>query len=92
MKFIQDLLKEEGKWSQGRVYLLLSVLAYYISLSMVTIWGIHGKSQLDINSFEIIIDALQFAMLLFGGYVFGGKFISIIPMLRGNKGNKKTEE
>lgn len=91
-KFIFDLLKEEGKWSQGRIYLLLSIVAYYTTLTVVTLWGMNGKSQLDIDSFKIIIDALQFALLLFGGYVFGGKFLNIIPLLKGNKENKKTEE
>lgn len=91
-KFIFDILKEDGKWSQGRIYLLLSIVAYYTTLTVVTLWGMNGKSQLDIDSFRIIIDSLQFAMLLFGGYVFGGKFISIIPMLKGNKESKKIEE
>lgn len=91
-KFIFDLLKEEGKWSQGRIYLLLSIVAYFSTTTVITVWGMHGKSQLDIESFKIIIDALQFAMLLFGGYVFGGKFLNIVPMLKGNKESKKTEE
>lgn len=92
MKFITDILKEDGKWSQGRVYLLLSVIAYYTSLGLMTVWGMNGKSQLDIDSFKIIIDALQFTMFLFGSYVFGGKFMNIIPLLKGNKESKKTEE
>lgn len=83
--FFNNILKEDGKWSQGRIYLLLSVLAYYATLGIVTIKGINGKSQLDIESFKIIIDALQFSMSLFGGYVLGGKILSVIALLKGDK-------
>lgn len=90
--FISNLLKEDGKWSLGRVFLTIFVVSYISILSIVTLKGIHGKSQLDIDSFKITIDALQFGILTFGGYVFGGKFINMIPMFRGNKESKKTEE
>ena len=88
-KFIIDILKEDSKWSIGRTCLMLSVLSYFSTLSIVTFWGLNGKSQLDIDSFKIIIDALQYTILLFGGYVLGGKFLNVIPL---SKENKKTEE
>ena len=28
----KDILKEKGKWSQGRIYLIWSILIYYISI------------------------------------------------------------
>ena len=68
------MLKERGKYSQGRVYLLLSVLAYYVTLAILTISGT-TKGDIEMDNFKMIVDALEYAMTLFGGYVFGGKFI-----------------
>jgi len=74
MNIFKDLLKERGKWSQGRVYLLWSVLAYYVTLGILLIAGLHkvndGGNDVDVDKFEIIIEALKYAMMLFGGYVF----------------------
>jgi hypothetical protein len=94
MNIIKDMLKEGRKWSQGRVYLLWSVLAYYITLGILLIAGLHktnaGGNDVDVDKFEIIIEALKYAMMLFGGYVFGGKFLEVIKVIKGDK-NKKDE-
>jgi hypothetical protein len=87
MKLISDMLKERGKWSQGRVYLLWSVIAYYITLGILLGGGLHKKSDLDMEKFHIIIDALEYAMVLFGGYVFGGKALEMIKVI----GVKRTQ-
>jgi len=79
-KILQDILKERNKYSQGRVYLMLSIFAYYITLGILTYSGIY-KSKMDIENFRMIVDALQYAMTLFGGYVFGGKFIDVIKVI-----------
>ena len=84
----KDILKENGKWSQGRIYLLISILAYYTTLGIITMSGIKGKADLDVDVFKIVIDALKYAMLLFGGYVFGGKFIDVAKLLVGSKEEK----
>ena len=64
----KDMLKERGKWSQGRVYLLVSVIVYYITLGFLMFAGLHkSKNDLDLDKFKIIIDALEYAMVLFGG-------------------------
>ena len=39
-KFFKDILTEKGKYSQGRIYLLWSVIAYYITLGILTYAGI----------------------------------------------------
>jgi hypothetical protein len=37
----------------------------------------------------VVIDALEFAMVLFGGYVFGGKIVDVFKILRPNLDTKK---
>jgi hypothetical protein len=81
-KMFTDILKEKGKYSQGRVYLLWSVFAYYITLGFLLVAGVQ-KGDVDMDSFKIIIEALEYAMTLFGGYVFGGKFISAYKAIKG---------
>jgi len=86
-KLFKNILKENGEYSQGRVYLLWSVVAYYITLGILVIAGIK-KSDVDIGNFRIIIEALKYSMTLFGGYVFGGKFISAYKAIKGDNKDK----
>ena len=91
-RLFKDILKENGMYSQGRVYLLWSVFAYYITLGTLMVAGIK-KSAIEMENFKIIVDALEYAMTLFGGYVFGGKFLEVIKTLKGGKdSNKKASE
>lgn len=85
----KDILKEGGKYSQGRVYLMWSVLAFYMTLGVLTMAGVKA-SAIDIDNFKMIIDALEYAMTLFGGYVFGGKFINAYKSIKGK--NEPVEE
>lgn len=89
-KIFKDILTSRGKYSQGRVYLFISILAYYITLSILTLKGINNNADIDLDSFKIIIDALQWAMGLFAGYVFGSKGIEALKIVVGNK--KSNEE
>ena len=92
---LKDMLKEKGKWSQGRVYLLISVIVYYITLGVLMVSGIHTSKDcdgLDMEKCEIIIEALKYAMVLFGGYVFGGKFIDVIKVIGGSKKEPPKKE
>jgi hypothetical protein len=82
-----DILKENGRFSQGRVYLFWSIIAYYITLGTLLVCGIY-KSEIDIKNFNIVVDALKYAMTLFGGYVFGGKFIDVVKVLNTKKVEK----
>jgi hypothetical protein len=93
MKIFKDMLTEfngktkEKQYSQGRVYLLWSVIAYYITLGILLGAGMHKGGDLDMDKFKIIIEALEYAMVLFGGYVFGGKFLDVVKAI----GVKKTD-
>ena len=89
-KMFKDILTQGGKYSQGRVYLLWSVVAYYITLGILTYAGIK-HSEIEMKNFTMIIDALEYAMGLFGGYVFGGKFIDAYKAIKGNKEETKEE-
>ena len=90
-KMWTDILKENGKYSQGRVYLLWSVFAYYITLGSLLVAGIK-KSDINMENFVMIVEALEYAMTLFGGYVFGGKFISAYTATKGVKESAKKSE
>lgn len=78
----KDILKEKGRYSQGRVYLFWSVLFYYLTLSVLLWAGLSDKIDVELDKFKIILDALEYAISLFGGYVFGGKFISVFNSLK----------
>jgi len=92
-KMFKDILTENSKYSQGRVYLLWSVVAYYLTLGTLTAAAMNPKWTIELEKFKIILDALEYAMTLFGGYVFGGKFITAYTTIRGATGNKsKTTE
>lgn len=84
-KIFKDILQENGIYSQGRIYLLWSVIAYYITLGILTWAGINTKYKIEIDKFKIILDALQYAIALFGGYVFGGKFLDVVKYIGGKK-------
>lgn len=91
-KLFKDILKEKDKYSQGRVYLFLSILAYYITLTILTLKGVYNYKEVDLNSFKIIVDALQWAMALFAGYVFGGKGLDILKVIfNKNKSNESKK-
>lgn len=92
-KLFKDILKEGKKYSQGRVYLMWSVFAYYITLGTLMVCGV-TKSDINLENFTMIVEGLEYAMTLFGGYVFGGKFIEVVKILKGGKSNdtKAPEE
>lgn len=97
MKFnstlLKDILKEKGVYSQSRIYMLVSIVAYYLTLGILTIAGLNPKYRdgLDINNFKMIVDALQYVVMLFAGYTFGGKFIDVIDKLK-KKDPEKPQE
>lgn len=94
IKIFKDILKEktkdgELKYSQGRAYLFVSVICYYLTLAIVTYKAYKPDSNINTETLKIIMEALQYAMVLFGGYVFGGKFLDVVKVIGG--GNKKDE-
>ena len=82
MDIIKDMLKEGRKWSQGRIYLLWSVLAYYVTLGILLIAGLHkandGGNDVDVAKFEIIIEALKYG---FGQWTIMGSYEEYIKNL-----------
>jgi len=79
-KMWKEILKEtdptgQKSYSQARVYLLFSVVAYYITMGIVTWKAMHPTTDINEGSLGTIIEALQWAILLFAGYAFGGKLI-----------------
>lgn len=89
-----DILKEKTpdglKYSQGRVYLLLSIVCYYITLGLMTSKGLNPKMDIDTKTLEMIIEALQWAIALMAGYVFGSKGLEIIKTIMDVKKDKNT--
>lgn len=80
LKLWKDILKEtdptgQKSYSQARVYLLFSVIAYYITLGLVTWKALKPAADIKEDTLKTIIEALQWALLLFAGYAFGGKVI-----------------
>lgn len=93
MKFINEMFKENGRWSQGRIYLLLSIISYYIILGILTLKGFNCGSTLDVSSFKTIIEALQWSIGVFAAYAFGGKGISLIKdLLNKNKSDNQSND
>lgn len=102
MKIFKDMLTEfnkdtrEKQFSQGRVYLLWSVIAYYITLGILLVAGLHkakdGANDIDVDKFNTIIEALKYAMVLFGGYVFGGKFLDVVKVVGGGSKTEKKSD
>ena len=88
LTMLKDILKEADPtgqkiYSQGRVYLLLSVIAYYITLGIVTWKALKPNVDIKEDTLKIIIDALQWILGLFASYVLGTKVISGIKTILG---------
>jgi hypothetical protein len=88
---LNQILKEKGRWSQSRIYLFWSIIAYYLTLGIITFGGLNPNYDLDMNKFKIIIDALEYAMVLFAGYTFGGKFVDAFKEIRIKKDNNQND-
>lgn len=89
-----DILKEktpEGvKYSQGRVYLLWSIVCYYITLGLMTGKALNPQIDIDTKTLEMIIEALQWAIALMAGYVFGSKGLEVLKTLVDLKKSKSN--
>lgn len=87
MSKLLKILKEtnpstgELEYSQGRLYLFLSVLAYYLTLGIMVVTGTI-KQDIDLDKFFIVVEALEFAMVLFAGYVLGGKIVDVFKAIK----------
>ena len=85
-QLLNEILKEQDKdkswrYSQGRVYLLVAILSYYTTVGLMTGKALKPNMDLDLKTLETIINALQWAMGLFAGYVFGGKGLDVLKFI-----------
>jgi len=93
MKLFKDILREKNevggyKYSQGRVYLFISFISFIGVLVYMAIKSykcIAAGEDVNTQSEELIINALQWCLGTFALYVLGGKGINIIS----NKVNKE---
>lgn len=95
LKIFKDILTEkvgnEKMYSQGRVYLLWSVIAYYIIIGFMAIKSLRPDFDIEVATLQTIIDALQWALGLFAGYVFGGKGLETIKTVLGKTTSTKQD-
>ena len=84
LKILKENNKETGEleFSQGRIYLAISVFSYYLTLGILILTGTQ-KQDIDLDKFSIVVEALEFAMVLFAGYVFGGKIVDVFKVIKG---------
>ena len=80
-KLLNDILQEQGVYSQGRIYLLLSIICYYITLGIMTGKFLKPNIGIDVNTLEIIIGALQRNIALIAGYVFRSKGLEVLKTI-----------
>jgi len=88
--FFRDILKSKVanngfKFSQGRVYLFVFILCYIAALGYYLFVP-------NVDSMTTIIEALQWAILLFAAYVFGGKGIEATKQVFKIKNEKDTTD
>lgn len=85
-KVISDILKERMpdqtlKYSQGRVYLLMSIIAYFITIGLLTSKALRPNLGFDTSTIEMIIEALQWVILLFAAYAMSSKGVNVAKMM-----------
>ena len=84
-----DILKKNGEFSQGRVYMFISVVAYFGTHGIMLFKAYHPTdSEINIEYLKMVRDGLEYAMALFGSYTFGGKFLDVFNQLKSNKNNE----
>ena len=95
-KLLEEILKEKTKdgriYSQGRVYLFWSILAYYLTLAVITVKSMKPDANIDIEPLKLIIDALQWCLGILLGYTFGGKGLEAMKLIMGKKADNKSSE
>jgi hypothetical protein len=76
MKLLSNILKEKNKISQGRFYLFLSILVYYITQGVILIVGIF-KFDVDKELLASVASAIEYPMTTFATYTLGGKVVEV---------------
>ena len=73
---IKDMLKENDKYSQGRVYLLVSIIVYYCTQGVILLTGIFSW-DVDKEILGSVAEAIEYPMTTFATYTLGGKIVKI---------------
>lgn len=83
--FFSDILKESDgdriKWSQGRVYLFISLVFYFFVLTLLSIKAVKPNAEIKNESVDMVISGLQWIIALFAGYVFGAKGLRVLDSI-----------
>ncbi len=95
-RLLNDILKEAGpdktyRYSQGRTYLFASVVLYLVVIFILFLKTFKLGFNLDKEIIDKSIDALQWSIILFASYAFGGKGLDTLKYLFELK-DKKTNE
>jgi hypothetical protein len=94
INLFSDILKEKtkdgNKYSQGRIYLFWSILAYYATLSVITFKSLKPNVFIDVDTLKLVIEGLQWSMGLFAGYVFGSKGVEVLKALLSKNQNNNN--
>lgn len=95
-KIFKEILTETTEkgtsYSQARVYLLWSIIAYYIILGIITIKSIKPDVQIQIETLKTIIEALQWSIALFSGYALGTKGLELIKSIFGKHAVEQPQQ
>jgi hypothetical protein len=75
-------LKEKGKIAQGRLYLFVSIVIYYMTHGVVLCAAIFNF-DVDHDLLKEVAQAIQYPMTTFATYTLGGKVVDVF------KNNKK---
>lgn len=93
--FFSDILKEADgdriKWSQGRIYLFLSLLFYFFVLTLLSIKAVKPNADIKNESIDMVISALQWIIALFAGYVFGAKGLKVLDSVIKYRSSAKSQ-
>lgn len=76
MIVFNDILKENNKFSQGRVYLFISIIVYYLTHGIIMCAGLWDWN-VDVMLLEDVAKAVEYPMTTFATYTLGGKVVDV---------------
>lgn len=93
--FFSDILKESDgdriKWSQGRVYLFISLVFYFFVLTLLSVKAVKPNAEIKNESVDMVISGLQWIIALFAGYVFGAKGLRVLDSIIKYRSSAKNQ-
>jgi hypothetical protein len=96
---LQDILKVndleksgEDRYSFARIALFASLLGYLTSAIVYLFVSLNPAYSINIQLVETILVSLQYPILIFSGYSFGGKSLKVLETILGKKEPKESKE